>query len=332
MGVIGVKFPTLLDVVSRTSPDGSVGKDIVEMLQEKNVMLEEMVWEEGNDGTGHKTTIRTGYPTATWRLLNYGVQPSKSTTTQIRDTTGMLEAYAEVDKSLVNMSGDPKGFRASEDSAFLDSMSNDMMETVIYGNASVNQERFTGLAPRFMSKSAANGVNIIDAGGLGSDNTSIWLVVWGKKTAHGIYPKGSQGGIHSQDLGEVTLEDANRGKYQGFRTHYKWDAGVTIRDWRYVSRGANIDVSDLKGDLSSGPNLIDIMTDMIEALPADYMSVGRPVFYVPRAISSVLRKQAKNTKNVNLTLEEIAGKKVTTFDGIPVRRVDAILTTEARVV
>ena len=49
-----------------------------------------MLWMQCNDGAGHKTTVRTGLPTATWRLLNYGVVKSKSTTAQVRDSTGMV--------------------------------------------------------------------------------------------------------------------------------------------------------------------------------------------------------------------------------------------------
>jgi hypothetical protein len=33
--------------------------------------------------------------------------------------------------------------------------------------------------------------------------------------------------------------------------------------------------------------------------------------------------------NSTLTMETVAGKKVMTFDGVPVRRCDAILNTEA---
>ncbi len=44
----------------------------------------------------------------------------------------------------------------------------------------------------------------------------------------------------------MTLEDANGGKYEGYRTHYKWDNGLALRDWRYVVRIANIDVSNLQ--------------------------------------------------------------------------------------
>jgi hypothetical protein len=60
--------------------------------------------------------------------------------------------------------------------------------------------------------------------------------------------------------------------------------------------------------------------------------MGRPVIYCNRTIKSFLRRQITNKENVNLTLDNVAGKKVLAFDSIPVRRVDAILNTEAEVV
>jgi hypothetical protein len=137
MAILAQKYPTLLDVVNRLKPDGSVETDIVEMLTESNPMLEDMGWVECNDGTTHKTIVRTGLPQNTWRKLNYGVQPSKSKTAAVRDTTAMLENYADVDADLVHASGDPKAFRQTEDAAFVESMSQDMQEAVIYGNISV---------------------------------------------------------------------------------------------------------------------------------------------------------------------------------------------------
>jgi hypothetical protein len=205
------------------------------------------------------------------------------------------------------------------------------MDTVIYGNTAINPERFMGLAPRFNSLSAENGQNIISAGGAGADNTSIWLVVWGKKTVHGLYPKGSKAGLQMRDLGEDTLTDADGGKYQGYRSHYKWDPGLSVRDWRYVVRIANIATGSLTKNAASGADLVDLMTQAIELLPEGYAAAGRPVFYCNRTIRSYLRRQIRNKDNVNLTLETIAGKKVVAFDGIPVRRVDAILNTEAAV-
>ncbi|MFN7073990.1 phage major capsid protein, partial [Proteus mirabilis] len=64
----------------------------------------------------------------------------------------------------------------------------------------------------------------------------------------GIVPKGSKAGLEQNQLGEVTLQDDNGGKYQGYRTHFKWENGLTVRDWRYVVRIANIDLSKFGQD------------------------------------------------------------------------------------
>jgi len=329
MATLSTTNPTLADVAKRQDPDGKIDA-IVELLSETNEILDDMTFMEGNLPTGHRTTIRSGLPSSTWRKLNYGVQPSKSTTVQVTDTAGMLEAYAEVDKALADLNGNTSAFRLSEDRAFLESMNQEMANTLFYGDTGTDPEKFMGLAPRFSSTSAENGDNIISAGGSGSDNTSIWLVVWGGNTCHGIYPKGSMAGLKHQDLGEVTLEDAANGKYQGYRTHYKWDVGVSLRDWRYVVRIPNIDVSNLTKDASgSSANLVDLMVQAVEKVPN--LGLGRAVFYGNRTISSFLRRQITNTSNVNLSLDEVAGKRVMSFDGIPFRRNDAILNTEAAV-
>ena len=57
------------------------------------------------------------------------------------------------------------------------------------------------------------------------------------------------------DKGQVTVEDAsngsNTGRYEAYRTHYRMDAGLCLRDWRYVVRIANIDKCALTKDASS---------------------------------------------------------------------------------
>jgi hypothetical protein len=329
MAVLSTTNPTLADVAKRYDADGKIDT-IVELLAETNEVLDDMTFLEGNLPTGHKTTVRSGLPSSTWRKLNYGVQPSKSTTVQITDTAGMLEAYAEVDKALADLNGNTASFRLSEDRAFLESMNQTMASTLFYGDTGTDPEKFMGLAPRYNSLSAESGDNIIVGGGSGSDNTSIWLVCWGPNTCHGIYPKGSQAGLKHQDLGEVTLEDAASGKYQGYRTHYKWDIGMSLRDWRYVVRIPNIDVSNLTKDASgSSAALVDLMVQAVEKLPN--VNLGRCVFYGNRTISSILRRQITNTSNVRLSMDEVAGKRVMSFDGIPFRRNDAILNTEATI-
>lgn len=328
MATLGVNGLTLSDWAARIE-DKRVAK-IVEILNLSNPILEDMTWVEGNLPTGHKTTIRSGLPSVTWRLLNYGVQPSKSRTVQVTDTCGMLEAYSEVDKALADLNGNTAEFRLSEDRAFIEAMNQELATTLFYGNTATDPEEFMGLAPRYNSLSAENAENVISGGSNDTDNTSIWLVVWGPNTAHGIFPKGSAAGLSFKDLGEVTLEDAANGKYQGYRSHYKWDAGFTVRDWRYVVRIPNIEISDLTKDKSgTSADLTDLMVRAIETVPN--IGLGRPVFYANKTITSMLRRQILNTSNVHLSLDEIAGKKVLAFDGIPVKKCEALLNTEALV-
>ena len=90
MGTLSTTNPTLADVAARMTADGKINPQIVEMLNETNEVLDDMTVIEANGFTEHKTTVRSGLPAGTWRKLNYGVQPSKSTTAQVTDTCGML--------------------------------------------------------------------------------------------------------------------------------------------------------------------------------------------------------------------------------------------------
>ncbi|MGL3999846.1 major capsid protein [Pantoea eucalypti] len=328
MAVKGLTALTLADWGKRVDPNGKIDK-ITELLSQTNPILQDMLIVEGNLPTGHRTTVRSGLPSATWRLLNYGVQPSKSTTVQITDSIGMLESYAEVDKSLADLNGNTSEFRLSEDRAFIEAMNQQMAQTLFYGDTSVNPQQFMGLSSRYSSKAAGNGQNIIDAGGTGTDNTSIWLVVWGENTVHGIFPKGQKAGLHMEDKGQQTLRDANNNPYEGYRTHYKWDNGLSLRDWRYVVRIANIDVSDLSVP-GTAANIVSLMVKALHRIPNRGM--GKPVFYMNRTIGQALDLQSLDKASLALSVKETEGEWWTSFRGVPIREIDAILETEARVV
>jgi hypothetical protein len=331
MSTITATNPTLLDVSKRLDPDGKIAS-IVELLAQSNDVLQDMTFVEGNLPTGHRTTVRTGLPTPTWRKLYGGVQPGKSTTVQVTDSAGMLEAYAEVDKALADLNGNTAAFRLSEDAAHIESMSQEMASTLFYGNEGTEPEAFTGLAPRYNSLSAQNADNIIDAfSGSGGDLTSIWLCVWGGQTGHGIYPKGSIAGMQMTDKGQVTVEnvDGAGGRMEAYRTHYRWDCGLSIRDWRYFVRIANIDVSELNTPANT-KNLVDWMVQASERIPS--YGKGRAAFYMNRRLREKLRLGILEKVSSNLTWETVEGKRVMTFDDIPVRRTDALVNTETRVV
>ena len=127
------ELPNLVDVTKRLEPDGSVAK-IAEVLSQFNPILEDIPLVEGNLPVGHRTTVRAGIHTPTWRILNYGVRPTKSTVVQVDDTIGMLEDYGEVDKELAGLNGNTAEFRMSEDTPHLEGMSNLMASTIFYGD------------------------------------------------------------------------------------------------------------------------------------------------------------------------------------------------------
>lgn len=332
MATLSTIHPTLMDVAKRLDPDGKIDQ-IVEILSETNDVLTDMVWTEGNLPTGHRSTIRSGLPVPTWRKLYGGVQPTKSRTVQVTDTCGMLEAYAEVDKALADLNGNTTAFRLSEDRAHIEGMNIEFASSLFYASEAATPEEITGFAPRFSSKAAGvpSGDNIVLQGNAtpdAADNASIWLIGWGENTCHGIYPKGSVGGLQHNDKGQVTIEnvDGQQGRMEAYRSHYRWDLGLTVRDWRYVVR-IQYNSEDLTGNITGGPDLIDLMTQALELPPS--LSSAKFSFYMNRRARSFLRRQmVEKVKNSTLMMDQVAGKHVLTLDGIPVRSCDALTNAE----
>lgn len=335
MALINQVSVTLSDVAKRLDPDGTL-PDIVEMLAQTNQIVPDMRVREGNLPTGHQVTMRTGLPSVYFRLLNQGVPSSKSTTAQVQETCAILEVYSEQDKDVIALNGNSAAFRLSEDAAFIEAMEQKVGYTMIYGSAS-NPEEFIGLAPRYSSLSAANGANILSAGGAAAgDNTSMYLAVWGDRSLFGIYPKGSQAGLSVRDLGEHTVKDAQGNQFQALRTHFQWKLGLALADWRYVVRIPNIKVTDLVAQtgtqaLSAATNILKLMSRAIDRLPAP--GAGTPVFYTNRTVLSALRIMALEKTSSVLAIEEGLnqfGHSIHTlkFLGIPVKLIDQITNTE----
>lgn len=326
MATLSVTNPTLLDLAKTLDPDGQTA-NIVEILNMTNDVLDDMTWQQGNLLTGNRTTIRSGLPVPTWRKLYGGVQPGKARNVQVSDSCGMLEAYAEVDKALADLNGNSASFRLTEDRAYIEGINQELASKIFYGNEALAPETMTGLATRYNSLTAENADNIINAAGSQSDNTSIWLCVWGPNTGFGIVPKGSKAGLQVSDKGQVTVEnvDGAGGRAEMYRTHYRLDAGLCIRDWRYFVRIANIDLSDLN-TLANTKNLLTWMIQAAERIPA--FGMGRACFYGNRTIREKLRLGILEKVSSQLTWESVAGKRVITFDGIPFKRCDVLLNTE----
>jgi len=336
MAVSDPNTNTLLDIARRKDPDGKIAK-VIEVLSEDNEILKDMPYRECNDGTNYRTTIRTGLPTAVWRMYNRGVPKSKSTTAQIVDHTALLEARSEIDAELVQLNtGNEREFRYTEDIAFLSAMNSQMATTVFYGDKN-DTGAFVGFAPRYAKKSAdktKSGFNIIDAGGEGTDNTSIYLVYWGERTVHGIYPKGGKAGFEMIDKGIEKVTDDEGKPFYAYVTQFKWLNGLCLRDWRYVVRIANIDVSNLANAVNAGSNpaadLNKLIIQALHKIPTNTIGT-RPALYCNKDVFTALDLQTLDKNQAMVGYRDVQGAPVLTFRGIPIRQCDAIVSNEARV-
>jgi len=331
MATIGNTYLTLLDYAKREKPGGGID-EIIEVLAASNPIVNDANVLEGNLPTGHRSTQRATQPSGSWRMLNYGVAAEKSTTKQVDDTCGILEAYSKLDVDVASLNGNEAAFRASEDNAFIAGMNSTVATALIYGNQKVNPEQMHGLAPRYNSLTGDYASQIINGGGTGSDNTSVWIITWGPQTVSLIYPKGSKAGLTNEDMGKQLVTDSAGLLYTAYVTKFQWKLGLMLKDYRYVIRICNIDNSDLTADAASGADLLDKIIDGYYARPTvDLGNMAKTFIYCNKTIAKFLHKQAQNKSNVTLSIDDPAGKPVVRFLDAPVRVCDNITIAEATV-
>ena len=335
MATIGGSFPTLFDAARATDQKGDI-MPIVEILKESTPMLEDAPFFACNNGRVNITTSRTGIPEGTWRELYKGVKQEKTETQQTQDTCGLLASYCDIDHKEAELQRSGKNaYLASINEAFIQGLGNTISETALYGNEKTSPAKFTGLAPRYSALSTDKkkiGFNIIDAGGTGGDNTSIWVIEWGKRSLHFIYPEGSKAGLVKEDRGIVDVYDSNNQPYPVYRTYYSWDAGLSVVDWRYCVRIANISVSALAnaGESGSCPNLLNMLIKAFGKFPT--AKAGNRVIYANDTVITALNLLIANHATAALKVEEIGGKRTTAFWGTPIHSAPSIGTSETRVI
>jgi hypothetical protein len=236
------------------------------------------------------------------------------------------------------LNGNTAAFRKSEDAGFIEGFNQTLMNTLIYGDVSVNVERFNGLASRYYSLSGeATSAQVISAGGGTTNNTSIWLVGWGPNKVFSIYPKGSKAGLQFEDRGiQDVVTNSTTGAYmRAYISWFQWKAGLVCADYRYVVRIANINSAQLLTASDATDTSANIMKLMIRAqmMIPNYSGI-KPVFYMNNNVLAMLGIKLLDKGNNMLSTGELKNTPVVRpgntlfFQGIPCRRCDAILNTE----
>lgn len=334
MATLSSTYLNLIDVHKQNDPRTG---EIIEVLKRQNPILDDAVAMQCNMGATHRHSIRTGLPTPAWGSLYKGIPQSKSTVQQVDDTTGFLEARSGVDTRALAMSKNPAALRLGEAMSHLEAMNQEMATGMFYHDTATTPEKFKGLAARFGTLGGgAAGNQIVNGGGTGSDNTSIWFVTWGDHACHLLYPEGTKAGVDRQDKGEQRVTDASGDAYYVKEETFTWHMGMAVKDWRYVSRIANIAVPAL---LAGSTDIYSLMRKAFYKLQSRRMDSvnSRIAIYCNRDVMEALDGLAVGSGSgangaLRLVPRELEGREVLTYRGIPIRETDALLNTEARVV
>lgn len=324
MATLSATMPSLSDVVKATGPDGKILR-IAELLEKMSHVMGFLPWQEGNLATGHRVSVRTSNPTPTKRRLNQRVLPTKATQEVNDEQCAILEDYSQVDKKVADLNGNTAAYRLSQAHAHMEGMVQEFERQAFYGNSAAVQEEFDGFIPRM----TAAGDTVIDAGGSGSDNSSIVLACVSPTTIYGIYPRGGKGGIEHTDKGVVTSETSD-GLMEVYRDHWSLTSGIAVEDPRWLGAIRAIDVSTLVADPTGATtNLFNLMIKLLHGVPKIDSPNVKPGLFMNRSLFQMLDVQAMNKTNVYLQVGGEEGNRKVTFRGIPIYVSDALTETES---
>ena len=286
---------TLLDI-SKLSTD--VPAKVVQTIIDCMPLFDQMAFVPANNGMNNKTLVVTDYPEGQLRGFNEGVKPEKAGGMTVTDSTAMLSTYSQIDAKLLQLNKNSAEWRYNQEQAFQVGIAHNVAKMIFQGSLKKDPKAFDGLLTRYAKKSDKD--VFLDAGGTSSA---------------------------TKGLGdEQDCYDKNGRRFRGVVTDYDWTLGLAVEDRRQVVRVGNIDIGGLTADAKTGKDLVDLLIDAVEMFPT---TVGAGcAIYMNKALRTMLRKQIGHRENVNLQWETVAGRKVVTYDGIPVHKLpESILPT-----
>jgi len=309
---------TLVELAKRSNNGNLL--EIAEVLSITKELFQDAVWIEANQTASHVGTKRTNLPAGTHRQANQGVAPEASSTRQHSEPICRLEAHSKVDEAILDLASDKVKARSQEDLAFVEGLGQTIESNMVYGDLSDNPEEIDGLATRY---NALSDENVLGASGTGDDTTSLWIVEWGPTKVHMIYPKGSQAGLQTQDMGlQLATDSGGTNQFWAWFTKFVAWYGMFVHDDKCVQRIANIETTGSSNTLNDD--------DIIEALNLLPLAGGggSTGIYVNRTLKTQLEILAKDKSNVNYTSDNAFGSPITRFRGVPVRLCESIVNTE----
>ena len=334
MAVVGQPYIDLIDINKAKGEDGMVTAALIDVVTRLSPVLRSSYIGACNNNTTHKHVIKSGKGIATWGRLYKGIAASKGNTFQVEDTTGFLEARTEIDTRVLDLEGEnAQRYKLIEAESQLETVTENFESAFFYSDTAAAPDEIQGLGARYGEISTAGpGSMIVNAGGVGSDNMSVWMVTWGPKACSLIHPSKVSGGIERDQKGEQRVLDADGNPYYAEEDIYRLHTGVSVGDWRYVSRIANIDVSAFETDPSGAARWL---RKAYYKHRGRIHNTGRTVIYCRKEFIEGLDELGTNSGGsdnyVRLKPMEFMGQEFDSYRGMPLIESENLLATEAQV-
>lgn len=343
MAEIGGRYFTFRDIEAGKRPDGTFDADVVNLMSQENPVLKDIPWKQCLRGREDVTTIRTGVPDAVLRMYYEGVRGSKGTKKQVVNSCATCSTAIEFDWRLYEQTDNRAAFLGDEQRAHADVIGQLVATALFYGDIAANPKGINGFA-KTLSVYGANGSTVCNdtanaahyvysAGATGGNahRRSIFLIGWGARSAHGIYPQGTSAGIQMGQVRSQYIDDGSNDHKQllvGIQ-EINWDIGLNIRDFRYCGRIGDIDIGGLF-KAPSDQDFVDI-TALIRRMLCRVKAEGvTQRLYMPRVVwEGIVYQFGALTQGNAIKFQDLEQKKDASVMGIPVAFNDALNVDEA---
>lgn len=313
---------TSLEVAKRSGMSED-SRRIIEQLNVYNELLLDAPLVEANEGTVDTHLIRTAIPHGEHRGYNQGVGKAASQTKTVKDVISNIEIYSEVDKQMIDEAAHPKELLQSEQNAFIEGLSQDITDDLIYGNHDTNELQTNGFAHRLNAVDNKKVISLQSTTTTGL--TSIYLIKWGMDKCRIIYPRGAKNaGVQYNWLGEQTKTESNGKQYQIYRAHYRIARGLSVGHEMSVIRICNIDLNASNVGES-------IAQAIVKAMPRLARGAGTVSIACNADVKSVMNLAALSHNNIVLPAEDPWGNEVLKIGAARFRECPSILTSETLV-
>lgn len=338
MATKGSRYYTMRDLLAGRTPNGFVDKDVVEMMAQENPVLQDVLWKECNKGREDFVTIRTGMPDAVTRAYYEGFKGSKSSKKQVTNSCCTVTTGLEFDWRMYQEDKDKVAFLTDEQRAHASTLGDKVASLLFYGSTESDARGINGFARTFGEYGLASGSGMmtddkkaafycLNGGDSASAQMkrSLFLVGWGPRSVHGIYPEGTSSGIQIGQLVNQYQSDGDGGNVMMGLQEMNWNAGLNIRDFRYCGRIANINIAT--DPTSSGATDV---TKLVRKLVTRVKSNGvRQRMYMSRLLFEHIADQFAKLTNANaVRYADLEQKKDASLMGIPVSFCDALNADE----